>query len=121
MPRTSEQPTGRRSFVKLIGAVLGTGAIAAIAGTANSAAASTSPAGGADAARPHTGQPDTARPDSDGVGTTACAVWCSPLGGSCQYCGTGKWWFRCTSACGDAFSTCFQRTCAGFCLSQSAC
>jgi len=99
MSTTTDQPNGRRSFLKLVGAVLGAGAGLAITGAAS-------------AETEQTGR---------GAGTDACAVWCKPLGGSCQYCGTGRYWFTCTSVCGGSWSQCFQRSCTGFCFSQSAC
>jgi hypothetical protein len=99
---STDDHRGRRSFIKLIGSVLGAGAGLAIAGNASAASAYSTAKGGA--------------------GTTACAIWCTPHQQVCQdgcCCGRGKL-FYCSGPCGSG-PMCIHHECTSFCLSENAC
>ena len=64
---------------------------------------------------------------SASASTTACAIFCSPVSGSCASaccsttppCPTKL--FHCTTLCGYDYYQCMDHACSGFCFSQNAC
>ena len=67
------------------------------------------------------GRSASARTTKDGgASPNACAVFCYVY--RCNDCASGRHLFRCVNNCDHTTSYgCFTRSCAGFCLSQSAC
>ena len=102
--QTGQRNPGRRSFLKLVGGVLGSGVGLTVAGGAASAA------------------PAVHGKGDNGVN---CAIYCSVAPYGCRGCsvsGQVATQFLCTNSCdGSRFYSCRVRVCSGFCLSQSAC
>lgn len=115
-PMSPGTPSGRRSFLRLAGAVLagGTGAIAL--GSAASAAPAPARAPGKNPAAPR-------QPGTKGDITNACAIFCTLE--CCNCCDNGSTvvnLYHCVSSpCGYSYYQCTTGSCASFCFSQNAC